>query len=48
MPKFTSEYLHLWLKNPEAVKMGTQMPNLNLKPAEIDALAAFLTQRTNP
>lgn len=43
-PKFTSEYLHLWLKSPQAVKMGTEMPNLNLKPAEIDALVAFLSR----
>lgn len=31
-----------WLVNPPGVKPGTQMPNLNLTPQEIDALLAFL------
>ncbi len=26
LPKFTSEYLHQWLKNPQAVKMGRRCP----------------------
>jgi cytochrome c2 len=38
------EYLQAWLKDPRAVKPATEMPDLKLKPAEIDALAAFLTQ----
>jgi cytochrome c oxidase subunit 2 len=32
----------LWLRNPDAVKPGVHMPNLQLTPAEIKALTAFL------
>lgn len=38
----TAEYLHTWLKDPQAIKPTTEMPNLNLSEAEIDALVAFL------
>lgn len=38
----TAEYLHIWLKDPQAIKPNTEMPNLGLKSDEIDALAAFL------
>jgi mono/diheme cytochrome c family protein len=41
-PKFDAAYLRAWLKDPKAVKPQTQMPNLNLKADEIEALAAFL------
>ncbi len=34
--------LRRWLADPAAVKPNTQMPNLQLSAAEIDALAAFL------
>jgi cytochrome c2 len=34
--------LHTWLKDPAAVKPTTQMPNLELKKTEIEALVAFL------
>ncbi len=37
------EYLQVWLKDPAALKPETLMPNLELKEAEINALAAFLT-----
>jgi hypothetical protein len=36
------EFLHTWLKDPAALKPDTQMPNLELKKAEIEALVAFL------
>ncbi|MCE7986339.1 MAG: hypothetical protein DYG89_34630 [Caldilinea sp. CFX5] len=39
----TVEYLHAWLKDPQAIKPNTEMPNLGLKPNEIDALAVFLS-----
>ena len=39
----TPEYLRTWLKDPQAIKPTTQMPNLALKAQEIEALAAFLT-----
>ena len=42
-PKWTTEFLHRWLKDPSAVKPGTQMPTLGLSDSEIAALAAFLT-----
>ena len=38
----SDEYLRQWLKDPAALKPGTSMPNLNLKPEEIEALIAFL------
>lgn len=38
----TPEYLRLWLKNPAEVKPKTEMPNLGLSAADIDALIAFL------
>jgi cytochrome c2 len=34
--------LHTWLKDPSALKPNTDMPNLELKEAEIEALVAFL------
>jgi cytochrome c2 len=36
------ENMKRWLANPPAVKPGTQMPNLNLTPREMDSLVAFL------
>lgn len=39
----TADNLKKWLTNPPAMKPGTQMPNLNLAPADIDALVAYLT-----
>jgi cytochrome c2 len=38
----TAEYLHVWLKDPQAIKPNTEMPNLALKRHEIEALTAFL------
>jgi len=38
------EYLRLWLKDPQAIKPNTEMPNLDLDEAEIEALIAFLNQ----
>ena len=43
--RWTEEYLHTWLKDPSAVKPGTQMPNLELKQDEIEALIAFLKEK---
>ncbi len=40
-----SEYLHRWLKDPSAVKPGTEMPTLGLNPDEIDALVVFLSTK---
>jgi cytochrome c oxidase subunit 2 len=36
------EALAAWLRNPDAVKMGSKMPNYNLTEDEIDALVAYL------
>jgi len=41
----SATYLQTWLKNPQAVKPQTQMPNFGLKDVEIRALAAFLTAK---
>lgn len=38
-------FLRRWLRDPAAVKPGTQMPNRGLADAEIDALIAFLNAR---
>jgi cytochrome c2 len=35
-------FLREWLKDPPAVRPGTQMPNLRLSEAEIEALIVFL------
>ncbi len=37
------DFLRRWLKDPSAVKPGTEMPTLGLSEAEIEALIAFLT-----
>ncbi len=37
-------FLRRWLADPAAVKPGTQMPNLNLAPTEIEDLIAFLNE----
>ncbi len=34
--------LKRWLRNPQAVKPGNDMPNLNLSEADIDAISAYL------
>ncbi|MCG8476254.1 MAG: cytochrome c oxidase subunit II [Cytophagales bacterium] len=36
--------LRAWISNPQAVKPGAHMPNFNLSPEEIEALAAYLNQ----
>jgi len=36
------EALEAWLRNPDAVKMGSKMPNYHLTEEEIDALVAYL------
>ena len=36
------EFVRRWLRDPQAVRPTTFMPNLELKEAEIDALIAFL------
>jgi mono/diheme cytochrome c family protein len=38
-----AEFLRRWLKDPSAVKPGTEMPTLGLSDEEIDALVGFLT-----
>lgn len=40
--------LAAWLANPAALKPDTQMPALGLRPAEIDALIAFLLADAQP
>jgi cytochrome c2 len=39
-------FLQSWLKDPQSIRPNTNMPNLELKKTEIDALIAFL--ETNP
>lgn len=36
-------FLRAWLRDPQAVRSETQMPNLDLSAREIDALITFLT-----
>jgi cytochrome c oxidase subunit 2 len=40
-----AENLHRWIKDPPAVKPGTQMPNLGLDDATIDDIVKFLLTR---
>jgi cytochrome c2 len=37
------DFVRTWLKDPQAVRPNTWMPNLNLKQDEIEALIAFLS-----
>jgi cytochrome c2 len=37
------EFLRRWLKDPKSVRPATEMPNLGLQQAEIEALIAFLS-----
>jgi mono/diheme cytochrome c family protein len=39
-----AEYVRRWLHDPAAIKPATQMPNLRLSEAEIDALIAYLAE----
>jgi cytochrome c oxidase subunit II len=41
--RYSRDELARWLANPEAVRPGAHMPQLELDPADIDALAAFLS-----
>jgi cytochrome c oxidase subunit 2 len=36
------ENLAKWLRDPQAAKPGSFMPNLNLSDAEVDELVAYL------
>ncbi|MBP9948335.1 MAG: c-type cytochrome, partial [Vicinamibacteria bacterium] len=38
-----AENLAAWLRNPQAVKPGATMPNLNLNDQQVDALVAYLS-----
>jgi cytochrome c2 len=40
------EFLRTWLKDPQAVRPQTWMPNLELKQDEIEALITFLSAKT--
>lgn len=40
------EFIRTWLKDPQALRPGTRMPNLGLKESEIEALLAFLQTNT--
>ena len=39
-----AEYVRRWLRDPAAIKPATQMPNLRLSEAEIEALIAYLAE----
>jgi len=38
----TPENMAKWIQNPQAIKPGALMPNLNLAPQDVDALVAYL------
>jgi cytochrome c oxidase subunit II len=38
----TPDHLADWLRDPQAIKPGNKMPNLDLPPAEVDALVSYL------
>ncbi len=37
------DFLRLWLRDPQAIRPGTRMPDLDLSDDEIEALIAFLS-----
>lgn len=39
-------FVRQWLRDPEAVRPNTDMPNLNLSEEEIEALLAFLEEQS--
>ncbi len=41
-------FLRQWLRDPEAVRPGTAMPNLQLDEAEIEALIAYVVEYARP
>ncbi len=40
-------YLRQWLRNPSSIRPATDMPNLGLSDAEVEALVAFLNSPAN-
>jgi mono/diheme cytochrome c family protein len=53
MPNLTAyrndpAYLRTWLQDPAAVKPATEMPDLGLSAAEIEALIAFINDPMSP
>ncbi len=40
----TKEWLSTWLKDPNAVKAGTQMPNFQFSPEEVEEVVGYLTR----
>ena len=40
--KYSKAYLIRWLKDPESQRPNAHMPKLELDPAEVEALAAYL------
>jgi len=45
-PTMSADYIRQWLTDPQALKPATEMPNLNLRSDEIEALIAFLTSNS--
>jgi nitric oxide reductase subunit C len=43
--RFDETRLRAWLDNPQAVKPGTAMPDLNLSAADTDAVVSYLLQQ---
>ena len=43
-----AEFVRRWLRDPEAVRTGTNMPNPRLSDEEIEALLAFLQASSPP
>jgi mono/diheme cytochrome c family protein len=43
--KYSKEYLVRWLSDPAVQRPSAHMPKLELDPAEIEALAAYLATR---
>jgi mono/diheme cytochrome c family protein len=41
--KYSKAYLTRWLRDPESQRPNAHMPKLELDPAQVEALAAFLS-----
>lgn len=42
--RYTEEWLHEWLRNPQAVRTGSRMPNFKFTEDQIDAVVRYLTE----
>lgn len=42
--RYSEEWLHEWLRNPQAVRTGSRMPNFKFSEEQIDAVVHYLSE----